>query len=166
MTTATTNTTDKTKITDKTKTTDHRSLLSVNDEAMVVVEPAEDVRKHTVVDRDGLEIGKVDDLLVDEEAHKVRFLQIKEGGFLGMGGRRFLVPVDAIARIDGDTVHVDQKGEHVGAGPTYDPAIATEEAWRGKAFGDGGYFEGLYGHYGYDPFWTPGYAYPGGLFYR
>ena len=151
--------------TDTTNTTDQHTLLSLNDEALTVGDPAEDVRNHTVVDRDGEEIGTVDDLLIDDGARKVRFLQIKEGGFLGIGGRRFLIPVDAVARIEKDTVHIDQTGKHVAAGPTYDPAIASEDAWRRNAMREGGYYEGLYGHYGYAPFWAPGYAYPGYPFY-
>ena len=146
--------------------TDQRTLLSLNDESLTVSDEAEDVRNYTVVDRDGEEIGKVDDLLVDETERKVRFLRIQEGGFLGIGGRQFLIPVDAVARIAEQKVHVDQKGEHVGAGPTYDPAVAAADAWRESAYRDGGYYEGLYGHYGYTPFWAPGYAYPGFPFYR
>jgi sporulation protein YlmC with PRC-barrel domain len=149
-----------------TQATSERTLLSVTDEAITVADTSEDVRGHAVVDRNGEDIGKVDDLLVDDGGRKVRFLQIKEGGFLGIGGRTFLIPVDAVARIEDDTVHVDQTGEHVGAGPTYDPVIASDDAWRNEAYREGGYYEGLYGHYGYAPFWAPGYAYPGYPFYR
>lgn len=138
-----------------------RTLLSVNDESLTVADPSEDVRAHGLVDRDGKRFGTVDDLLVDAGERKVRFLQVQEGGFLGVGGRRFLIPVDAIVRIDGDAVHIDRTGKHVGAGPTYDPAIANDDVWRREAFRDGGYFEGLYAHYGYPPFWTPGYVDPG-----
>ena len=149
-----------------TNTTNERTLLSVNDEAIALGDPAEDVRDFKVVDRDGEEIGTVDDLMVDDGGRKVRFLRIEEGGFLGIGGRTFLIPVDAIARIEDDTVYVDQRGEHVGSGPAYDPTVAMEDGWRESAYRDGGYYEGLYGHYGYAPFWAPGYAYPGFPFYR
>jgi sporulation protein YlmC with PRC-barrel domain len=145
--------------------TNARNLLSVNDEALSLNDSAEDVRNYTVVDRDGEDIGQVDDLLVDDGEHKVRFLRIKEGGFLGIGAKYFLIPVDAIARIEGENVHVGQQRSHVGAGPSYDPAITADEAWRSEAHRDGGYYDGLYGHYGYTPFWVPGYAYPGFPFY-
>jgi sporulation protein YlmC with PRC-barrel domain len=145
--------------------TDTPTLYSLNDEAYTVKDPAEDVRNYTVVDRNGEEIGAVDDLLVDGGERRVRFLQVKEGGFLGIGGRRFLVPVDAVTRIGDDTVHIDQTGEHVGSGPAYDPEVASEDAWRQEAVREGGYYHGLYGHYGYTPFWGPGYVYPGYPFY-
>jgi len=140
---------------------DMRTLLSLNDEKLSVTDASEDVRDHKVLDRDGEEIGTVDDLLVDDSERKVRFLRIKEGGFLGIGVRRFLIPVDAITRIQSDEVHVDQEGAHIGSGPDYDPKIASDEAWRGRAYGEGGYYDGLYGHYGRTPFWGPGYVYPG-----
>ena len=149
-----------------TNATDARTLLSLNDEVLSVADEAEDVRNYTVIDRDGEEIGTVDDLLVDDGERKVRFLRIKEGGFLGIGVRRFLIPVDAITRIEGDDVHVDQQGVYISSGPVYDPAVASDEAWRSEAYREGGYYEGLYGHYGRAPFWGRGYVYPGFPFYR
>lgn len=144
-----------------TNTTESPTLLSLNDEELTVADPAEDVRKYNVVDRNGEDIGNVDDLLVDDHEHKVRFLRIKEGGFLGIGGRNFLIPVDAVTRIADETVHVDQKGEHIGAGPTYEPNVGTTDTRGQEGYREGGYYHGLYGHYGYMPFWAPGYAYPG-----
>ena len=144
-----------------TETTDAPMLLSLNDEPYDVKNPAEDVRNRTVVDRNGEEIGSVDDLLIDDREHKVRFLRIKTGGFLGIGARHRLIPVDAVTRITEDSVSIDQTGDQVGTGPDYDPAVASDEAWRQEAFRDGGYYPGLYRHYGYSPFWAPGYVYPG-----
>ena len=146
-------------------TNDAPTLFSLSDEPYSLENPAEDVRNHDVIDRKGEEIGSVDDLLVDEREHKVRFLRVKEGGFLGMGGRYFLVPVDAITRIGDDKVHIDQTGEHVGSGPSYEPDVAADETWRREAVRDDGYYPGVYRHYGVSPFWAPGYAYPGYPFY-
>jgi sporulation protein YlmC with PRC-barrel domain len=145
--------------------TDTPTLYSLSDERLTLTDPAEDVRGYTVIDRHGEDIGSVEDLLVDEGERKVRFLQVKDGGFLGMGGRMFLIPVDAITRIHDDHVHVDQTREHVGGGPVYDPDVVSEDAFRQEAFREGGYYHGVYGHYGYSPFWAPGYAYPGYPFY-
>jgi sporulation protein YlmC with PRC-barrel domain len=145
--------------------TDTPTLFSLNDEPYDVKDPAEDVRNHKVVDLDGEVIGSVDDLLIDGDDHKVRFLRIKEGGFLGLGGRHFLIPVDAVTRITKDTVAIDQTGEHVGKGPEYDPAVTADETWRQEAFRDDGYYPSVYRHYGFPPFWAPGYAYPAYPFY-
>ena len=139
---------------------DTPTLFSLNDESYDVKDPAEDVRNRTVVDRNGEEIGSIDDLLIDDREHKVRFLRIKAGGFLGIGATYRLIPVDAVTRITEDTVSINQTGEQVGSGPDYDPTIASDEAWRAEAHRDDGYYGGLYKHYGYSPYWTPGYAYP------
>jgi sporulation protein YlmC with PRC-barrel domain len=137
------------------------TLISLNDESLTVADAAEDVRGYTVLDRNGDDIGSVDDLLVDDGERKVRFLQIKSGGFLGLGGKTFHIPVDAVVKIHDDHVHVDQTREHVGSGPAYDPDVVME-----GAFEEGGYYHGVYRHYGHSPYWAPGYVYPMYPFFR
>lgn len=108
--------------------------------------PDEDVRGRPVVDRNGDEIGDVDDLLIDEQEQKVRLLQVGSGGFLGIGEKKRLIPVDAVVGID-DKIHIDTARENVEASPEYDPELKPESE----------YWEGLYGYYGYAPFWGPAY---------
>ena len=126
------------------------TLIKLGDTDLTVRDPAEDVRGRKVVDRHGDEIGTVDGLLIDQDEAKVRFLQVGAGGFLGLGERHFLIPVDAITRIDPDHVHVDQTRKRIVGAPTYDPSLAREPT----------YYEDLYGYYGYAPYWGPGYVYP------
>jgi sporulation protein YlmC with PRC-barrel domain len=125
------------------------SLLSINDEELVVKDPAEDVRGRKVLDKAGLEIGEVDDLLVDDRERKVRFLRVAAGGFLGLGETRFLVPVDAITKVEAKAVHVDQTRDHVTSGPRYDPELVNEP-----------HLNNVYTHYGYAPYWGMGYMNP------
>ena len=132
------------------------TLVTLSDSDLTVGDPSEDVRGRTVLDRAGDEIGTVEDLMLDPEEAKVRFLQVAAGGFLGMGERQFLSPVDAVTRIDDDHLHVDQTREGIAAAPPYDPHLVA----------DRDYYEGLYGYYGYAPFWAPGYAYPAYPYYR
>lgn len=127
------------------------NLLSMNDEPLELEDATADLRGHEVVDREGEAIGEVDDLLVDDAERRVRFLRVKSGGFLGLGGRTFLVPIDAIARIHDGRVHVDREREHVGRGPEYDPDVLVQ----GRDA-----YDRVYDHYGYLPFWMGGYAYP------
>lgn len=130
------------------------TLLRLGDSGLTVADPVEDVRGRKVVDRAGQEIGTVDDLLIDDRQHKVRFLRVAEGGVLGFGETHVLIPVDAVTRVTDNAVHVDQTREHVAGAPRYDPKLADVQYW-----GD------LYGYYGYGPFWAPGYAYPAYPFY-
>jgi hypothetical protein len=73
------------------------------------------------LDNTGKDIGDVDDLLVDDRHHKVRFLRVATGGFLGLGETKFLIPLDAITKIDEGGPRVDQTRDHVASGSRYDP---------------------------------------------
>ena len=128
---------------------DKATLMKMGDANLTVADPAEDVRGRTVLDRSGDAIGEVDDLMIDERAAKVRFLQVASGGFLGIGEKHVLLPVDAITRIDADHVHIDKTREHVAGAPDYQPDLV-----------DRSYYDSLYGYYGYGPYWGAGYVYP------
>lgn len=132
--------------------TNNRRIVSMNEANLDTADPAEDIRGRTVVDVNGDDIGEIEDLMLDQDESKVRFLQVGAGGFLGIGEKKFLIPVDAISGIDDDRVHVDRTREHVTGAPDYDPTLVrdeTDDLW-----------ETTYAHYGYAPFWAPGYAYP------
>ena len=47
-------------------------LMRLSDTELTIANPAEDIRDRTVVDRDGKDIGEVEDLLID--AHEKRAL--------------------------------------------------------------------------------------------
>jgi len=131
-------------------------LVKLGDTDLTVADPAEDVRGRRVADRNGDEIGTVDALMTDERENRVRFLRVGAGGFLGLGERKFLIPVDAVTRVDRDHVHVDQTRERVVGSPAYDPDLTYDDV----------YYDDLYGYYGYAPFWGPGYVYPTYPYYR
>jgi hypothetical protein len=64
-------------------TTDHMaSLRSIGDDGLTTTDPADDVRGRRVLDNTGKNIGDVDDLLVDDREHKVRFLRVTPGGLV------------------------------------------------------------------------------------
>ncbi len=130
------------------------TLLRLSETGLTVSFPEEDVRGRKVLDRTGEELGTVDDLLVDDVEHKVRFLEVGSGGILGLGEQKVMIPVDAISRIADDAVRVDQDRERVAGAPHYDPAITRDTYW-----------EEVYGYYGYGPYWAPGYVYPAYPFY-
>lgn len=116
-----------------------------------LTQPGADVRGARVLDRDDAEVGTVDDLLVDDAARKVRFLNVKSGGFLGFGGVAYLIPVDVIARMDADGLHLAVTRDVVSAGPSFDPGVAAA----GREV-----YEGVCRHFGCAPFWAPEYVYP------
>lgn len=132
------------------------SLVKLSDSDQVLADPAEDVRGHRVYDRDGEDLGKVDDLLIDTDEHKVRMLRVEHGGILGIGATAVFIPVDAVTGITDDTVHVGEPRDRVASAPEYDPEVIDEPE----------YYRSLYGYYGYAPYWGAGYTYPGFPPYR
>lgn len=132
-------------------TQDNATLSKLSDTGTTVKEPADDIRGRKVKDKDGKDVGKVHDLLIDDRERKVRFLLVEHGGFLGFGEKKSFIPVDAITRItdDGD-VFINHTRDHVAAAPGYDPDLINDRTYHGS----------IYGHYGYAPYWSAGYGYP------
>jgi sporulation protein YlmC with PRC-barrel domain len=127
------------------------TLTPLTDTDQMVADPAEDVRGRDVIDSDGEKIGSVADLLIDTVTRNVRFLRVDHGGLLGIGASSSFVPVEAVRRVTEDEVHVGSSRDRVAGGPRYDPDL----------IGQRDYYQKIYGHYGYPPYWTPGYFYPG-----
>jgi sporulation protein YlmC with PRC-barrel domain len=123
------------------------TLMRLRDTELTVADPAEDIRGRTVVDRDGEEIGDVNDLLIDDHDKWVRFLEVASGGFLGLGQTKFLIPVDAITRVREKEVVIDQTRQHIADAPRYDPNLRHQDVGERSYYGD------MYWHYGYPPFW-------------
>jgi CBS domain-containing protein/sporulation protein YlmC with PRC-barrel domain len=124
-------------------------LVRLSDTNLTLAEQAEDIRGLKALDLAGEELGTVNDLFIDEQERKVRFLEVSSGGFLGLGATKFLLPVDAISRITPDVVHINQSRERVAGAPRYDPTLVEER-----------YASDVYSHYGYPPYWGEDYHYP------
>jgi sporulation protein YlmC with PRC-barrel domain len=131
------------------------TLVRLSDTDRVVADPIDDIRGRTVRDRDGEDLGKVDDLLVDTTEDRVRFLRVKSGGILGLGATPVFIPVEAVTNV-GEEVHIDHSAAKVAEAPRYDPEIRE-----GMRPDDTDYYNSIYGYYGYAPFWAPGYMPPG-----
>ncbi|WP_338899615.1 PRC-barrel domain-containing protein [Streptomyces sp. TG1A-60] len=126
-------------------------LKKISETDQKVASADEDVRGRKVVNRTGDELGKVGDLLIDQEENKVRFLLVEHGGFLGIGEKKTFIPVDAVTQVTDEEVQIDRSREQVEQAPEYDPHLVEESNYYGR----------VYDHYGYAPFWGTGYVYPG-----
>ena len=107
-----------------------------------------DLRNRKVLGPDGKDIGHVSALFLDRTECRVRFLQVGTGGFLGLGEREFLIPVDDITSTEPAEVQIAHTREQVLAEPHFDPHA---EAERGQAF-----WAAYYSYYGHAPYWTCG----------
>jgi sporulation protein YlmC with PRC-barrel domain len=128
---------------------ENATLIKLSDSNLRLADPAEDIRGRKVLDKEGREIGNVDDMFVDDHEQKVRFLQVSSGGVLGFGETTFLIPVDAVMHISGDTVHINQARQYVASAPRYHPNLVDQHS-----------AENIYAYYGYAPYWGSGYIYP------
>jgi sporulation protein YlmC with PRC-barrel domain len=129
------------------------TLYTLGDRGQTIDGSANDVRGRPVKDKDGEGIGRVADLLVDDQENEVRFLLVEHGGFLGFGETKSLIPVDAVTKITEYNVYVDLSRERVASAPGYSPDLLHDRPHQ----------ESIYSHYGYDPFWGPGYLRAGGM---
>lgn len=85
-------------------------LARLADSDFVLENPEQDICGNEVYDPKGQRIGNVDDLYIDEVGREVRFLEVVDGGFLGIlgiGERRFLVPVEAVTEVARGMVTVE-----------------------------------------------------------
>ena len=102
----------------------HPNLVKLNEsEDIHVQEPWQDIRGLDVYDTNGEQIGSVEDLYADREEHLPRFLDVAAGGFLGIGKKHFLIPVEEVSRdvSEGDRVIVNQSKDKVTSSPEFDP---------------------------------------------
>jgi sporulation protein YlmC with PRC-barrel domain len=124
-------------------------LVKLGDTNLTLSDFSDDIRGRKVLDSDGDEIGHVSALYIDKEESKIRFLQVGAGGFLGLGERQFLIPVEDVSRIAENAVHINHTREHVVKSPPYDPSLTTRR--------DSDYWNPYYGYYGYSPYWDGGF---------
>jgi sporulation protein YlmC with PRC-barrel domain len=98
------------------------NLAKMSESDFRLEEPWQDIRGLDVYDGNGEQIGSVGDLYVDRDSRLPRFLIVSAGGFLGVGKKHFLFPVEEVSRDMGeDRVTVNQNRDKVVNSPDFDP---------------------------------------------
>jgi sporulation protein YlmC with PRC-barrel domain len=116
------------------------TLTRLRDIGRAVSSSDEDIRGRMVKDKNGQDLGRIEDLLVDDVKWKVRFMEVASGGILGFGVSKSFIPVDAITRMTADNVYISHTLEHVAGAPRYDPTLVAIDV---------NYLMELYPYYGY-----------------
>ncbi len=104
------------------------NLVKLSGSDFYLEEPRQDIRGFDVYDSDGDKIGTIEDFYIDREAHVTRFLDVKAGGFLGIGKKHFLIPVEEVTRNVGeeDRVTVNHHRDKVLDSPDFDPDVVPD----------------------------------------
>lgn len=106
----------------------HR-LTSLRTADLAIQDRGEDVRGRIVRDEGWNTIGRVSGLVVDPVERRVRLLEIASGGFLGLGRRTALVPLESISHIGGDAVSIRSgTSARPTSPPVYDPELTERVA--------------------------------------
>jgi sporulation protein YlmC with PRC-barrel domain len=92
-----------------------------------------------VYDWDGESMGTVKDLYVDTEEGEVRFLDVGAGGFLGLGEKHFMIPMEAVTDRSGGGVTIDQSREKVEGSPELGTKGVPEDAYQQEVYDYYGY---------------------------
>jgi sporulation protein YlmC with PRC-barrel domain len=99
------------------------NLVKLSGSDFHLEESRQDIRGFDVYDRNDDKIGTVEDFYIDREAYVTRFLDVKAGGFLGIGRKHFLIPVEEVTRnaSEEDRVTVSHDRDKVLDSPDFDP---------------------------------------------
>ena len=104
-------------------------LIRLGDSDFVPANPENDLCGKDVYDAEGQRIGSVGDLYIERKEREVRFLEVGAGGFLGVGEKRFLVPVEAVVEVTEDRVTIEPDRTERVAGPSpFDTKVAPPTA--------------------------------------
>ncbi len=100
-------------------------LLRLGDSDFVSANPEDDLRGKDVYDAEGQRIGGVEDLYIDPQEREVRFLEVGAGGFLGIGEKHFLVPVESVTEVGEVRITIEPDREKVAGSPPFDTTVVA-----------------------------------------
>jgi sporulation protein YlmC with PRC-barrel domain len=105
------------------------NLTKLSELDLPLEEPWQDTRGLDVYDITDEQIGSVEDLYVDREARQPRFVVVSAGGFLGVGKKHLLVPVEEVSRdVSEERVTVSESRDKVLNSPEFDPDVGVPPA--------------------------------------
>lgn len=101
------------------------------------------IRDTSVVNRQGEDLGSVEDLMLDPQSARVQYAVLDFGGFLGIGDKLFAVPLEAFT-IDRDNERfvLDVSKDRLENAPGFD-----KDDWPTTA--DPAFVENVYDYYGH-----------------
>jgi sporulation protein YlmC with PRC-barrel domain len=109
-------------------------LVRIGESSFVPANPEDDLCGKDVYTIDGKVIGSVEDLYIDRHELEVRFLEVVAGGFLGIGEKHLLVPVEAVTEVAAGRVTIEPGRKEKVEGPApFDTKVAPPPAEERRA---------------------------------
>lgn len=97
-----------------------------------------------VFDREGVEIGHIDKLMLEKQSGRVAYAVVQFGDILGIGGDHYPLPWDKLDYDeDLDGYHVEASRDDISGAPKYRGDDLSPEHGRS-----------IYTHYGVPPYWV------------
>ena len=92
--------------------------------------PHHELRQKNVLDSGSRELGEVANLYVDDD-RELHFVDVVTSGFLGLGKKHHLVPVEAISEEGPGTITLEVYQETVESAPTFpNPEVGPDEEYQ------------------------------------
>jgi sporulation protein YlmC with PRC-barrel domain len=108
----------------------------------------DDLQGLTVRNTEGEDLGKLEDVVVDGGSGRVAYAVLSFGGFLGMGGKHFAIPWQALqAGSTPEYLILDVPKKRLEEAPGFDrdsPPSYADQHWGTE----------IYEYYGYQPYWS------------
>src|SRR5215203_6345331 len=105
------------------------TLTKLSELDLPLEEPWQDMRGLEVYDITDEQVGSVEDLYVDREVRLPSYLVVSAGGFLGVGKKHFVVPVEEVSRdVVKERVTVTVPKEKVLNSPEFHPDAGVPNA--------------------------------------
>ena len=122
-----------------------RDLDPLTSSGLELEDQTKDLRGREALDRDGESVGTVTDLLIDPTLRTPRLAVVEGGGgLLGIGKKRYLVPMEAISQDDGQQVRINWSKHEILGEPEYHASEGEEEELQ---------YAQVYLAYGIRPYW-------------
>ena len=100
-----------------------------------------------VINGDGKDLGKVEDLVIDSRDDRVAYAILSFGGFMGMGDKNFAIPFEALGfDVDNKVAVLNIDQDRLKNAPGFDKdkwPDMTDQTWASQ----------IHSHYGYTPDW-------------
>lgn len=107
----------------------------------------DDLKGVTVRNTEGEDLGKLEDIVVDGTSGRVAYGVLSFGGFLGMGGKHFAIPWQALqSGATPEYVVLDVPKDRLKEAPGFDKddrPVYADQTWGTE----------IHSYYGYEPYW-------------